>query len=144
LTLASDAVLDSYFVSDVDVDGFTIRIRPSLSDDVMINWTAFGQVSADTIETSSAGDTSSTSDTGAADSLTDLANNYLEDHGLTLDDTTTTTASSTPVEQSSTSTPIAEEPIAESLVGENVTATPPIEEPAPTEDTSTPTSTEGL
>ncbi|MDD2656726.1 MAG: tail fiber domain-containing protein, partial [Patescibacteria group bacterium] len=95
LTLASDATLDTYFVDSVDTTGFTIRIRPLQSQDVVINWYAFGQVFDNLNQNST--DTTEVDSGSGADNLTDLANNYLEDNGLTLDDTMTssTTTSST-------------------------------------------------
>ena len=99
LTLASDVSLDTYFVDSVDTKGFTIRIRPIQSQDVLINWYAFGQVSATSNQDTTTTQDSSPSGSGV-DNLTDLANSYLEDHGLTLDDTINNTSST--VETSST------------------------------------------
>ncbi|PIR78033.1 MAG: hypothetical protein COU28_03815, partial [Candidatus Magasanikbacteria bacterium CG10_big_fil_rev_8_21_14_0_10_36_16] len=97
LTLASDVSLDTYFVDSVDTKGFIIRIRPIQSQDVIINWYAFGQVSSNQNTTST---TESNSSSSGSDNLTDIANNYLQDHGLTLDDTINNTSST--VETSST------------------------------------------
>ncbi|OIO18977.1 MAG: hypothetical protein AUJ37_04185 [Candidatus Magasanikbacteria bacterium CG1_02_41_34] len=123
LTLASDATLDTYFVDSVDTESFTIRIRPSVSQDIMVNWSAFGQVSMDTVAPSSAPTVINASgQTGTEDSLTDIANNYLTDHGLTVDGTTTsstasigntTTNTSSTVENNATSTP---EPVSTPVV----------------------------
>ncbi|KKT04578.1 MAG: LVIVD repeat protein [Candidatus Magasanikbacteria bacterium GW2011_GWD2_43_18] len=131
LTLASDATLDAYFVDAVDTESFTIRIRPSVSQDIMINWSAFGHVSETVSEAPAL--PSSSADSGS-DSLTDLANNYLTDNGLTLDPETSTT---TPI---STSTP-AEEILQEETPSSTL---PIIEEPAPTLDTSSTTPIESL
>ena len=138
LTLASDATLDTYFVDSVDTESFTIRIRPSVSQDVMINWSAFGQVSMDTVvqPSSAPSVTSPSTQTGTADSLTDVANNYLADHGLTIDGTTTSTSggiaptSTVPVDNSIPNT--------SSTVENNATSTPepvstPVVDPPPTQ-----------
>ncbi|MFA7315118.1 MAG: tail fiber domain-containing protein, partial [Candidatus Magasanikbacteria bacterium] len=85
LTLASDVTLDTYFVDSVDTTGFTIKIRPIQSQDIVINWYAFEQVSD---SATSISETSSSE--SISDNLTDLANNYLQDNGLTLDNVSST------------------------------------------------------
>ncbi|PIY93749.1 MAG: hypothetical protein COY69_00025, partial [Candidatus Magasanikbacteria bacterium CG_4_10_14_0_8_um_filter_32_14] len=72
-------------VDSVDTTGFTIRIRPVVNQDIIINWYAFGQVFDD--NTSSILNTTESSSSSGSDNLTDLANNYLADHNLILDDT---------------------------------------------------------
>ncbi|OGH86565.1 MAG: hypothetical protein A2493_00930, partial [Candidatus Magasanikbacteria bacterium RIFOXYC12_FULL_33_11] len=116
LTLASDVTLDTYFVESVDTTGFTIRIRPIQGQDVVINWHAFGQVSTQSSETII---NNVESNSSSSDNLTDLANNYLEDNGLTLDDILTSSTDS----NSTTSTDEVNNVIQEEIVVPLVTST---------------------
>ena len=144
LTLASDVVLDTYFVDAVDAESFTIRIRPSALQDVMINWSAFGQVTPSilTSEEETSVSSSSSNSSGSADSLTDLANNYLSDNGLTLDDTSTTTPDGAPTE-TVTTTPSEETIVEETVIDVTApTTTSAVEETST--DAATATSTESL
>ena len=113
LTLASDVTLDTYFVESVDTTGFTIRIRPVQGQDVVINWHAFGQVTSQSSETiiNNIGSNSSSSD-----NLTDLANNYLEDNGLILDDTLTSSTESNTTTSTEEVINVIQEEIVEPLV----------------------------
>ncbi|MFA7244562.1 MAG: tail fiber domain-containing protein [Candidatus Magasanikbacteria bacterium] len=97
LTLASDVTLDTYFVESVDTTGFTIRIRPVQGQDVVINWHAFGQVSNAVNNDNSFVDEEipESGDIAPSDNLTDLANSYLEDNGLILEDTLDNTNTTT-------------------------------------------------
>ncbi len=48
LTLASDAVIDTYYVAEASSTGFVVKIKPVYTKDILFNWQAF---STDILET---------------------------------------------------------------------------------------------
>jgi len=123
LTLASNAPVSKYYVDNVSTSSFDIFIEPMASQDTLINWHAFAQLSdEENIMVSSTANGTTSTDNGnsiSSDNLSDLANNYLQIHNLTdadINDNDSSSAESTDVlttNTNSTSTDNPSSPVVE-------------------------------